>query len=178
MGRSLQKVQEQISKKRHGKLDTLHQKSRDSRRLQRALVRDEKLDKIAASRRKNEQPRLERVSYFQNVVKENDGAPLEIPVIQQRIREFVHQYDDEYDMVKKARRPGRPPSTREHMLKMKMEELKQEYKNGFFLPDISNEETAKQLEKWAGSWAYLSNLSWVKVAQDGSIKASVWSLDK
>jgi translation machinery-associated protein 16 len=44
---------------------------------------------------------------------------------------YIHQYDEEYDEVKKARRPGRPSSTREDLLKAKISALEDEYKQGF-----------------------------------------------
>ena len=44
---------------------------------------------------------------------------------------FVHEYDEEYDQVKKARRPGRPASTREDLLKMKIAALTKEQTDGF-----------------------------------------------
>jgi translation machinery-associated protein 16 len=43
----------------------------------------------------------------------------------------VHQHDEEYEEAKKARRPGRPPSTREDLLKMKIFALDKEYRDGF-----------------------------------------------
>lgn len=44
---------------------------------------------------------------------------------------FVHQYDEEYAEVKKTRRPGRPASVKEDMLKMKIAALEEEYRIGF-----------------------------------------------
>lgn len=44
---------------------------------------------------------------------------------------FIHQHDEEYHAVKKARRSGRPPSTKEDMLKLKMKALETEYEKGF-----------------------------------------------
>lgn len=44
---------------------------------------------------------------------------------------FVHQYDEEYDAVKKTRRPGRPASAREDLLKIKIVALEKEYRDGF-----------------------------------------------
>jgi translation machinery-associated protein 16 len=48
MPRNLYKVQKLISKKR-GKLDALHENSRDSKRLQRASARNDKLARAAAA---------------------------------------------------------------------------------------------------------------------------------
>lgn len=56
MPSSFEKTRKQIQKKRNGSIDALHQLSRDSRRLHKANVRDQRLDKLAASRGKREQP--------------------------------------------------------------------------------------------------------------------------
>ena len=53
---SYEKTRKHIQKKRHGNIEALHEFSRDSRRLHRASVRDQKIDKLAASRGKREQP--------------------------------------------------------------------------------------------------------------------------
>jgi hypothetical protein len=44
---------------------------------------------------------------------------------------FIHQYDDEYNSIKKARRPGRPATAREDLLKMKIAALQTEHEQGF-----------------------------------------------
>ncbi|RYP67025.1 hypothetical protein DL770_008704 [Monosporascus sp. CRB-9-2] len=99
---SFEKTRKAIAKKK-GPIESLHQYSRDSKRLHRAQVRDEKLEKIAASRRKNDQ----------------------------LYRTYVHQYDEELDEIRKSRRKGRPASTKEDLLKMKIESLQKEWHNGF-----------------------------------------------
>lgn len=53
---SYEKTRKQIQKKRHGNIEALHEFSRDSRRLHRASVRDQKIDKLVSSRGKREQP--------------------------------------------------------------------------------------------------------------------------
>ena len=52
MAKALHKVQKQISKKRGGKSNSLHENSRDSQRLRRAGAREDKIAKLvsAASR--------------------------------------------------------------------------------------------------------------------------------
>lgn len=44
---------------------------------------------------------------------------------------FVHQNDEELNAIKKERRPGRPASTREDLLKIKIAADEKEYENGF-----------------------------------------------
>lgn len=56
MPSTFEKTRKQIQKKRHGTIDALHQLSRDSRRLHKASVRDQRLNKLATAREKREQP--------------------------------------------------------------------------------------------------------------------------
>lgn len=56
MPSTLHKTRKQISKKRNGAVNALHEKSRDSMRLHKASVRDQRLEKLASARSKREQP--------------------------------------------------------------------------------------------------------------------------
>lgn len=55
MGTTLEKTRKRIAKKK-GPIEAIHQYSRDSKRLGRAQHRDEKLGKVAAARKRNDQP--------------------------------------------------------------------------------------------------------------------------
>lgn len=72
MAKTLEKTRKQISKKRNGVVDSLHEFSRDSRRLRRALLRDERLEKMAGSRKKNNKP-LCLCPYFSYIVLMTDS---------------------------------------------------------------------------------------------------------
>ena len=43
----------------------------------------------------------------------------------------MHQHDEEFNELKKDRRPGRPASTREDLLRIKIAADEKEYENGF-----------------------------------------------
>ncbi|PNP83000.1 hypothetical protein FNYG_03322 [Fusarium nygamai] len=144
MPTTLHKTRKQISKKRNGVVNALHEKSRDSMRLHKAGVRDQRIEKLAAARSKKEQP-------------------LGIP-------SFVHQYDEEYNEAKKARRPGRPASVKEDLLKAKINILEEEYKSGFVMPDLLDNVNVNALHLWEGSWSYLTQLKWVKVNSEGQVR--------
>lgn len=173
MPKSLEKTRKQIAKKRNGTIGALHQFSRDSKRLHKAQVRDDRLEKLASARRKQDQPLsssptspciispsilllltihahpVDRVKFFQKAAKDDENRPFDMDKIQGIISQcvyyhitihyvdtnrrprYVHQYDEEYDVAKKARRPGRPASAREDLLKMKVEALQKEHQNGF-----------------------------------------------
>lgn len=63
MAKTLEKTRKQIAKKRNGSVEALHGKSRDSKRLHRAQVRDDRLEKIALTRRRQDKP-LRSCLYF------------------------------------------------------------------------------------------------------------------
>lgn len=108
-------------------------------------------------------------------------------------KRFVHQYDEEYDAVKKTRRAGRPASTKEDLLKIKIAALEEEYTKGFresflqlfhnlegrwraniaiVLPDVTSAENVKLLDAWEGSWVYLTTIPWIKVTNTGNVRKS------
>lgn len=55
MPKSLEKARKAITKKK-GSIDAIHQFSRDAKRLHRAQGRDEKLVKMAATKRRGDRP--------------------------------------------------------------------------------------------------------------------------
>ncbi|KAI1475937.1 hypothetical protein K445DRAFT_66655 [Daldinia sp. EC12] len=171
MPKTFERTRKAIAKKK-GAVDSLHQYSRDSKRLHRAQVRDEKLEKIAASRKKNDKPYLERATFFQEALRQYDSQPLQMDVIHELIKTFVHQYDEELNEIKKARRPGRPASTKEDLLKVKIDNLQKEYQNGFLIPVLDTEENVSLLTRWEGSWSYLTTLKWVRISSAGGVQPS------
>ncbi|KID78577.1 hypothetical protein MBR_03025, partial [Metarhizium brunneum ARSEF 3297] len=179
MPSSLQKTRKHIAKKRNGEVNALHAKSRDSLRLHKAGVRDQRLEKLAAARSKKEQPigtisifKVDRVNFFQESLAEKDNQSLDIETVQSFIKRFIHQYDEEYDDLKKARRLGRPATAREDLLKLKIASLEKEYQTGFVIPDVMSAEHAKNLGKWEGSWAYLTTLPWIRVSSSGQVRSA------
>jgi translation machinery-associated protein 16 len=38
------------------------------------------------------------------------------------------------------------------------------------MPDLTIEKNVQLLERWEGEWAYLTNLTWVKVMGSGTVK--------
>jgi translation machinery-associated protein 16 len=101
---------------------------------------------------------------------------------------LVHQYDEEYEEVKKTRRPGRPASAREDLLKLKISALEKEHRDGFCkppqsciptrptdhldLPDLTSETNVQLLGRFEGSWTFLTTLAWVKLSAAGDVKPS------
>lgn len=86
------------------------------------------------------------------------------------IEEFVHQHDEEYAEEKKKRRAGRPPSTKEDVLRLRIAKDLKEYENGFYLPDLTIPDNAVYLDRWDGTWSYLPSLKWHTISKDGTVK--------
>ncbi|KAI1843020.1 hypothetical protein JX266_010873 [Neoarthrinium moseri] len=171
MPSSFEKTRKAIAKKK-GPIEAIHQYSRDSKRLHRAQARDDKLGKIAAARNRTNQPYIERASYFHEALRQNDGKPLQFDVVQELVKGFVHQYDEELNEMKKARRPGRPASAKEDLLRVKITNLEKEFQNGFLTPELTVEEDALKFEKWEGSWAFLTGIKWVRISSEGKTQPS------
>ena len=101
----------------------------------------------------------------------------------------MNKYNEEYEEEKKARRPGRPASAREDLLKVAIKGLDTEWEKGFCefyvrttwmftpnsyldMPDLTDEVNISELDRFEGSWAYLSNLKWVKITKKGDQRTS------
>ncbi|KAL5606806.1 hypothetical protein BROUX41_003184 [Berkeleyomyces rouxiae] len=178
MPSSFQKVKKQITKKRQGSgsADALHEFSRDSKRLRKASIRDNRMAQLAASRSKREQPLLivDRAAFFQRLSQTKEGKPFTSEELLLAAQTYVQQYDEELDEVKKARRAGRPPSSKEYQLQLKKEEFADEFKLGFLVPDLTVKDNMGMLATWNGNWAHLSHVVWVRVPQEGETKPATF----
>ncbi|KAK7745922.1 translation machinery-associated protein 16 [Cytospora paraplurivora] len=190
MPKTLEKTRKQIAKKRNGTIDALHQYSRDSKRLHKAQVRDERLEKLIAARKKHDQPLIGRIRFFQKAARDNEKRTFEMDKIQSLISEcvmfiktinctpctdstrYVHQYDEEMEAMKKTRRAGRPASASHDMLKLKIDGLVKEQQNGFYIPDLTKQDNIDLLDRWEGAWSFLASMSYVRISKDGTVKPS------
>ncbi|KAK0660670.1 hypothetical protein DIS24_g3278 [Lasiodiplodia hormozganensis] len=176
MPKSLSKVSKQISKKRGTKSTALHEYSRDSRRLQRAGLRDEKLLRLATERGKQNQPHLQRVHHFQ-LIAQSPEAPdtFDASSLQSAILAYVHRDDEELAELKAARRPGRPPATREQLLEQRIATETKEFElSGFYCPDMRDAATVDKLRGWDGEWVSCNAMKFVRVIKAGEVRDSVW----
>ena len=56
MAKTLEKARKEIAKKKGKTIDSLHEKSRSAKRLHRAQIRDDRLEKMARTRRRQDKP--------------------------------------------------------------------------------------------------------------------------
>ncbi|KAI4097121.1 MAG: hypothetical protein LQ344_000530 [Seirophora lacunosa] len=160
MPKNLAKVQKKIAKKK-GNVSSLHENSRDARRLRRAGARSEKLEKLAAARGRATQPLLQRIAFFQTAAQES-SEPFNISSIQGLIDIYLARDSTELSTLQASRRSGRPTSTREDTLKQQMDAEAKEYVSGLWLPDMEDPETVEKLKDWSGEWMNLNTLKFAR----------------
>ncbi|KAL9598778.1 MAG: hypothetical protein Q9219_004275 [cf. Caloplaca sp. 3 TL-2023] len=143
MPKHLAKVQKKIAKKK-GALASLHENSRDAKRLRRAGARSEKLSKLATAREKAYQP----------------------------YQSYLLQNSTELANLQAQRRPGRPASTREDRLRHTTDAERKEYISGYWVPDMEDKDLLVKLKAWNGKWTSLNTLEFVRLREDGTKHAS------
>ncbi|KAL9000852.1 MAG: hypothetical protein Q9169_000607 [Polycauliona sp. 2 TL-2023] len=170
MPKNLAKVQKKIRKKQ-GATISLHEDSRNAKRLRRAGARSDKLDKVAAARGKALQPYLRRISFFQSAAQEASG-PFTAESMQALIEIYLDRDSTELTTIQTERRPGRPSSTAEDMLKQRIEAEANEYKSGYWIPDMGDLPSLEKLKEWNEQWTSLGTLKYLRIAKDGTTHTS------
>ncbi|KAI4175826.1 MAG: hypothetical protein LQ343_001439 [Gyalolechia ehrenbergii] len=166
MPKHLAKVQKKIAKKK-GVTSSLHENSRDAKRLRRAGARSEKLERLAAERSKAYQPYLQRIAFFQTAAQEA-SEPFTISHMQSLIETYISRHSAELSALQSSRRPARSTSTREDTLNQRVDAEAKEYVSGFWLPDMEDSDTLRKLRGWNGEWTSLNTLDFIRIAKDGT----------
>ncbi|KAI4274426.1 MAG: hypothetical protein LQ337_003961 [Flavoplaca oasis] len=156
MPKDLAKVQKRIQKKK-GATTSLHEDSRDAKRLRRAGARSDKLEKLAAARGKALQPYHEA-----QTAQRSSGY------------RYLNRDSTELSTIQSERRPGRPTSTTEDMLKQRIRTEANEYKSGYWIPDMEDVQTLERLKEWNEQWTSLGSLKYVRLAKDGTKRYSTF----
>lgn len=171
MPSKLAKVQKHVNKKKGAKATSLHENSRDSRRLRRAGARDDRVARLTAVREKANKQWIDRVAFFQDRLPET-LHPLETEKIQALVQEYLERGDEELEELKAERRTGRPASTRQTLLEQQRKMDEKEYESGFWMPNLQDEETLTRLDGWKGDWVGLGVMRFLRVGKDGTVNES------
>lgn len=171
MPSKLSKVQKHVTKKKGAKATSLHENSRDAKRIRRAGARDDRVARLTAVREKANKGWLDRVAFFQDRLPET-LHPLETEKIQALIQDYLSRGDEEIEQLKAERRAGRPASTRQTILEQQRKVEVEEFDSGFWLPNLQDEETLTRLDAWKGDWAGLGTLHFLRVSKDGTVLES------
>ena len=85
---------------------------------------------------------------------------------------YLSRHDEELAELKSQRRPGRPSSTREDLLKQSMAAEEREYDSGFWIPDMQDEDNLAILQAWNGEWTALNTFKYIRLSRDGTVQIS------
>lgn len=171
MPSKLAKVQKHVAKKKGSKIHSLHENSRDAKRLRRAGARDDRVARLSATRERNNKPWTARIVFFQEHLPET-LHPLDSESIQTLISDYLARNDEEIDLLKAERRAGRPASNRQTILEDQKKVEQREYDSGFWLPNLQDEETLVKLDQWKGDWIGLGIMRFSRVDKAGVAKKS------
>ncbi|KAF2481826.1 translation machinery-associated protein 16 [Neohortaea acidophila] len=171
MPSKLSKVQKHVRKKKGDKINSLHENSRDARRLRRAGTRDDRVARGSAVREKLNRRWIDRVFFCQDRLPAT-LHPLGLEEVQEIVEEYLARHDEELEQLKAERRAGRPPSTRQTLLEQQKTVDAQEYESGLWLPNLQDEETLVKLDVWQGDWTGLANMRFVRLEKRGVAKES------
>lgn len=175
LSKSLSKIHKNLRnrKKATGKAVTIHPNGRKFKQINRATLREAKIQERKrefTERRSNE---LSRVKFIQDLINTldeyKDYARFEPVEIAHFIELFINRDDDEINEYKEKRRANRPPHNKQVLLENKKKLELEEFNKGFQIPDLTMEENVKFLRNWNGSFGAMSTLKLIRVNSKGEI---------
>ncbi|KAL3482431.1 translation machinery-associated protein 16 [Aspergillus californicus] len=173
MPKSFQKVQKHIHKKRGHAVDAMHENSRDAKLLRRAGMRDDRVARISATMSRARLSHKERIIYFRDAIPEGT-ASVSDDDMSDLVTRYINRSVPEIEELQSERRKGRPPSKREEALLQRTEAENKEFKTGFWMPDLGQEDVVKDLAKWNEHWSGLSNIKFIRLTKDGGKQSSAF----
>ena len=81
---------------------------------------------------------------------------------------YLNRDNEELLQLKAERRPGRPSSTKEDLLRQRVEVEEREYSAGYWIPDMGDEKNLAALKGWSGEWENLNILKFIRVTKGGN----------
>ena len=114
---------------------------------------------------------MQRIAFFKDRVCDRPAAVTDDDM-HILVKQYLARNDDDLVSVKRERRAGRPPAAKEVALERKREVERGEYKTGFWMPDVRDEEERQKLCDWDGDWVSLSVISFIRLSEDGSLQNS------
>ena len=131
---------------------------------------------------------MDRIHYFHDAVQtvENPLSDAELADMVTKYVEFrtpayrhglthhrcISRDEEELAQLQQERRKGRPPIRREEALTQRTQTEEKEFKTGFWMPDMSDEDVLVALKAWNGKWSGLSPLKFIRLTQAGVKQSS------
>lgn len=164
IGRSIRTVKEKIK----GSEKQLHPYARKFKQVNRASLREDKLVAKKTERMHARADTSTRLLFFSQTAKQ---TPEKLSWTVDEIKEITEVYlardDDELEALKKSRRPGRPSSSKQDMLQMRTDKEQHEYKTGYMVPHLGDEETVRALKTYNGRGS-MANAVYIRIRPDST----------
>ncbi|PGH19298.1 hypothetical protein AJ80_04051 [Polytolypa hystricis UAMH7299] len=170
MVKNLYKVQKKISRKR-GKVEGLHEHSRDAKALRKASGREDKLARAASGMSRERQSFVDRVSFFQAAIGDDLRILSDDDMIE-LITRYLSRFNEELEQLQQEQRKGRPPSKREEVISQKRDLEAKEFATGLWLPDMGQEDNVKRLKAWNRDWSAMSAIAFIRLSSERAKKPS------
>lgn len=155
-----------VKDKIKGSEKQLHPYARKFKQVNRASLREDKLVQKKTERMNARSDHSTRVMFFAEIAKK---SPEKLSWTVEEIKDITEDYlsrdDDELAALKKARRPGRPASSKQDMLQMRTDKERHEYKTGYLVPHLGDEETVRALKMYKGT-GNMSNAVFIRIRPD------------
>ncbi|KAI9654895.1 MAG: hypothetical protein M1831_005264 [Alyxoria varia] len=109
---------------------------------------------------------VNRIKFFQKAIVEAEDLS-DLAQVQQLVLGYLSSQDEELDRLQSNKRPGRPPTTGETIIKQFKSAVETEFESGMWMPDLLNNANVNLLRNWNGEWASLATLKYVRVTRSG-----------
>ncbi|KAK4052223.1 translation machinery-associated protein 16 [Microbotryomycetes sp. JL221] len=131
----------------------LHPNSRRAKQLQRVELRQQKLKVQDRVHRSNEVKRVDRLLHFVHSLPEHDNC-MTLDQLHQAVIDYIHRDDLKLNELEQQRtlrtnwRRSEGKSKREVELEKQQQQDTEEYKTGFVVPDLMDEENVFICRQW------------------------------
>ncbi|CUM65257.1 uncharacterized protein PRCAT00002890001 [Priceomyces carsonii] len=159
---SLKKVSKHISKSK----GIIHVKGRKFKQLERATLRDQKLQSKRNQSQKQREKELSVVKFLQGKVLSSQSEILTLAQMKEFLEEFVLRYDEEVEQMQAERRPGSALSNKGQLLIQAAKDEKIKFETGYKIPDLSDKNTVEKLRTWNGTPGGTSVMKFIYVSKD------------
>lgn len=174
LSKSVSKIHKNIRTKQNAtkKKVMIHPNGRKFKQLNRATLREAKIEQKKREFNERRSNELARVKFLQDVINSDSFkaqpffSNLEMITF---IQSFVDRDDEEIEQLKAKRKSNRPTSNRQMLLENKKALEMEEFRKGFQTPDLTIGDNVTFLRNWNGSFGSMSTLKLIRMDINGNI---------
>ncbi|KTW27689.1 hypothetical protein T552_02129 [Pneumocystis carinii B80] len=144
-----------------------HPRSRKAKQIQKSINREDRIKKERKIREKRRDIQISRCIYFKSIVELENITKLSLKELNKLIERYIHRNDSKIQESSCSDLHPHHSSKKESFKRVFYDE-QNEYKNGFNVPDITDEENVLALKKWTGNYNDLHTLKFIRVKKEDS----------